>query len=61
MLRKKNFDKKEDGISYLASAIAAGVITKLTDLYKDAILQLAVNARNLEEARLWVAKKKKII
>lgn len=51
----------QDGIHYLASAIHYGVITRLTELYKRAILRLADNAPDLSQARLRIAKNKKII
>jgi len=57
----KTFNKEEDGISYLASAIEAGVITKLTESYKQAIFHSTNNSQNLKEARLWVARQKQMI
>lgn len=56
-----SFSKKEDGIYYLDSAIKNGVITRLTDLYRNAILQKTEYPSSLEDARLWVARQKNII
>lgn len=57
----KTFSNKKDGIYYLDSAIKNGVITRLTDLYRNAILQKTENSSSLENAREWVAKQKKIV
>ncbi len=57
----KTFSKNEDGIFYLSSAMESGVITRLTELYKQAILRLTDNSPNLEEARLWAAKQRGVI
>ncbi len=57
----ETFPQGLDGIQYLINNIAAGVITPLTDLYTQAILQLADNAPNLAEARLRITRQKGII
>lgn len=46
----------QDGIHYLNTAMHYGVMTRLTESYKQAILRLTDNSPNLEEARLWVAR-----
>ncbi len=51
----------QDGIHYLATAMYYGVTTRLTELYKQTILQLTDNAPDLAEARLRIAKNKKMI
>ena len=50
-----------DGIQYLITNSAVGVITPLTDLYKHAILRLADNETDLAETRLRIARQKGII
>lgn len=60
-IRKETFCSQRDGIRYLADAIRHGVQTPLTDLYKCAVLRLADDAPNLEEARLTIARQKDIV
>jgi abortive infection Abi-like protein len=57
---RETFSKKEDGIYYLDSAIQNGILTKLTEPYKQAILNLSDNSPNLEEARLRIAERNNI-
>ncbi len=60
-INEMTFFTCQDGIHYLAAAMHYGVTTRLTELYKQAILHLTDNAPDLTEARLCVAKGKKII
>ena len=60
-LNSDTCSKGLDGIQYLIDNIAAGVITPLTDLYKQAILQVAGYVPDLAEARLRIAHHKGII
>jgi hypothetical protein len=60
-INERTFFTCQDGIHYLAAAMHFGVITRLTELYKQAILRLTNNSNDFAEARLWVAKKKGII
>lgn len=55
-LTVETYERGRDGIQYLANNILAGVITPLTDLYKQAILQVAGNAPDLVKARLILAR-----
>jgi len=55
-INESTFFTCQDGIHYLNTAMHYGVMTKLTDLYKQAIIRLTDNSPNLEEARLWVAR-----
>jgi len=52
----KAYAAGRDGIRYLADAIRHGIHTPLTDLYKCAVLRLADDAPDLEEARLRIAR-----
>lgn len=56
----ETYSRGRDGIQYLDEAITAGIITPLTQLYKEAILRL-VNSTALSEARDITAKRRKII
>ncbi|HEC36343.1 MAG TPA: hypothetical protein ENI39_07400 [Anaerolineae bacterium] len=58
---EKTFCSRRDGIRYLADAIRHGIHTPLTDLYKCAVLRLADDAPDLEEARLRIARQKGIL
>ncbi len=58
---EKTFCSQRDGIRYLADAIAHGIETPLTDLYRAAILRLADNAPDLEAARLWAARRQGLL
>jgi hypothetical protein len=60
-LEKDTFERKRDGIQYLLDNITAGIITPLTEPYRQALLQLADNAPDLSEARLRIARKKGIL
>jgi hypothetical protein len=51
----------QDGVYYLAEAMAFGVRTKLTEMYCGNILHLAGDVSDLFEARLHIARQKKII
>jgi hypothetical protein len=57
----KTFCSRRDGIRYLGNAIRDGIHTPLTDLYKCAVLRLADDAPDLEEARLRIARQKGIL
>ena len=57
----ETFNEGCDGIRYLSDAIAHGIQTPLTDLYKCAVLRLADNAPDLEEARLRIARQEDIV
>jgi len=57
----ETFNEGRDGIRYLADAIHHGIQTPLTDLYKCAVLRLAGDAPDLEEARLRIARQKGIL
>jgi hypothetical protein len=57
----KTFSKNLDGISYLSDATDSGITTKLTESYKQAILQITDNSSSLAEARLWVARQNGLI
>ena len=58
---KNTFFNNNDGIRYLDTAIQDGVITRLTELYKQVLLNLTDNSPDLNEARLWVAKQNNLI
>jgi len=60
-VKKETFCCQRDGIRYLADAIGHGIKTPLTDLYKCAVLRLAGDAPDLEEARLRIARQKDIV
>lgn len=60
-ITKETFCSQRDGIRYLADAIRHGIQTPLTDLYKCAVLRLADNAPDLEEARLRIARQEDIV
>ncbi len=49
-----------DGIRYLADALARGIVTPLTEPYRQAILRLT-GAPDLETARAWVARQRGIV
>lgn len=51
----------KDGIQYLADCIEMDILTPLTALYKQEILKLSGDARDLEEARYRIAEQKGII
>jgi len=57
----ETYAEERDGIRYLADAIAHGIETPLTDLYRAAILRLADNAPDLEAARLWAARRQGLL
>lgn len=57
----ETFRENRDGIHYLADAIRHGVRTPLTDLYRQAVLRLAGDAPDLEEARRRIARQKGIL
>jgi len=54
---QNTFPKRRDGIAYLEDAIAAGIRTRLTDAYKNAILRVT-DSPNLGEARKRIAQSK---
>ncbi|MSP12371.1 MAG: hypothetical protein EXR62_05370 [Chloroflexi bacterium] len=56
----ETYAEHRDGIRYLADAIRHGIVTPLTEPYKQAILHLAGRAADLEAAREYVAKRKKL-
>lgn len=58
---RETFCSQRDGIRYLADAIRHGIQTPLTDLYRCAVLRLADDAPNLEEARLRIAGQRDIL
>jgi hypothetical protein len=60
-LTATTFAQDTDGITYLADAIAAGIITRLTPYYRDALLQLAGDAPDLRAARLRLAQRKGLV
>lgn len=57
----ETFDKRLDGIQYLADNINAGVVTALTEPYAQAILEKGGNAPNLDQARLFIPLEKRVI
>jgi len=57
----ETYSEGRDGIRYLADAIRNGIRTPLTELYRQAVLRLADDAPDLEEARLRIARRKGII
>lgn len=57
----ETFEAGTDGIRYLADAIRSGIQTPLTEPYREAVLRLADNAPDLEEARLRTARRKGIV
>lgn len=59
-VNNETFRSKRDGIQYLADNISFGILTPLSDGYKDHILQ-ETNASDLVEARLRVAEIKGIM
>jgi hypothetical protein len=54
------YGKGLDGIQYLADNIDAGVITSLTEVYRQALLQKAGKATDLDQARRFFAHQKGI-
>jgi len=58
---EETFARCRDGIRYLADAIRHGIQTPLTDPYRCAVLRLAEDAPNLDEARLRIARQKGIL
>lgn len=50
-----------DGVRYLADAIRSDIDTLLTEAYRSEILRLANNAPDLEEARVRIARDKRLI
>jgi len=56
----ETFDKRLDGIQYLADNINAGVVTALTESYCQVLLDKARDAHDLRQARKIIAQKKGI-
>jgi len=57
----ETFAAGQDGIRYLADAIRQGVRTPLTELYEQAVLRLAGDAPDLEEARRRIGRWKGLV
>jgi len=55
---QETYKKELDGMQYLADNIEAGVITELTEDYRQALLEKVVSASNLHEARLIIAQER---
>ena len=60
-LVNETFNAGKDGIKYLHDNIEAGIITPLTEPYRQSLLQMAANAPDLPTARLYFARQKGII
>ena len=60
-LTPETYAKGTDGIQYLADNIDAGVMTALTEPYKQAILKKAGITPNLSQARRFIAQERGII
>jgi hypothetical protein len=60
-LTKETFRKALDGIRYLHDSVQAGIITPLTEPYRQALLQRADNVSDLPAARLFFARQKGIV
>lgn len=54
------YAKEMDGLQYLADNIEAGVVTVLTEVYAQAILNKVGNVSNLSQARRFIAQKRGI-
>ncbi|HPR71769.1 MAG TPA: hypothetical protein PK538_09880 [Flexilinea sp.] len=54
------YAKELDGIHYLADNMGAGVLTVLTRIYCQAILDRAGNTHNLQQAHIFITQKKRI-
>jgi cation transport regulator ChaC len=54
------YAKEMDGLQYLADNIEAGVVTVLTEVYAQAILNKVGNVSNLSQARWFIAQKRGI-
>jgi hypothetical protein len=59
-LTKTTYTQRRDGIAYLADAISHGIRTPLTDIYVQAVLRHAGNVSDLEAARTYLARIKKL-
>jgi len=55
---QETYAKGMDGIQYLADNIDAGVVTTLTRIYCQAVLDMAGNAQDLRQARSTIAQNK---
>jgi len=55
---RETYAKGMDGIEYLADNIDAGVVTTLTRIYCQAVLDIAGNAQDLRQARSTIAQNK---
>ena len=60
-LTQETYAKEMDGIQYLADNIEAGVVTALTEVYAQAILNKVGNVSNLGQTRGLIAQQKGII
>ena len=60
-LTQETYAKEMDGIQYLADNIEAGVVTALTEVYAQAILNKVGNVSNLGQTRRLIAQQKRII
>ena len=57
-LTAETYARGTDGIQYLIDATAAGIETRLTPFYRDAILHMAGEATDLAAARVCLARQK---
>lgn len=55
------YEKGLDGLKYLRDNIEAGVMTSLTEVYRQAVLEKAGTSTDLDQARIYFAREKGIL